>query len=168
MSAALAETYADTDAPLFRSANAAVVFALTRDGNPCRPVQSRMCDTTTGRTDLAGVDGAGMAGIIMSRLSWMGRLGVACLVASVAKPSRPCACRAPCCSGHAVNREWRDAIDTIAHAITDSVPLKVSYALRSAIVVRCTVEKATSLISLTTSSCTGTQSRATIEPFITG
>src|SRR5260221_13937480 len=42
---------------LFGSAQQALLFAVTLEGNPARPVQSRMVDTVNGSRELAGLDG---------------------------------------------------------------------------------------------------------------
>jgi hypothetical protein len=135
MNTALAEELTYTEpTPLFGSARAAMRFAVTRDGNPCRPVQSRMTDTTTGKRELAGLDGAAQAGMILNIVGTHGPLAVAVMTADVAPRSKPCSCRRACCKGHADNHEWAIAIDTICQYATTYIPINVAYALRSAIV----------------------------------
>ena len=139
MNVAVVETeeYVYTDvAPLFLSAHAAIRFAVTRDGSPARPIQSRLTDASTGARDLAGLDGAAQAGMIMNILGALGPLAVATLVADVAPRSMPCTCRRSCCSGHMANAKWREAVDTIAQAATSITSTHIGYALRSALVVK--------------------------------
>jgi len=65
---------------------------------------------------LAGLDGAGQAGMIRREVSELGPLFEAVLIARIAPRSMPCPCRRPCCSGKAQNREWSEAISFLADA----------------------------------------------------
>lgn len=122
--------------PLFRSAHKAVLFAVTRSGSPARPISSRMVDVTTGSRDLAGLDGAAQAGMILNVLECLGKLPVAALVADVAPRSSPCGCRRPCCSGHRVNPIWREAVDVLSYEAGVRKVSSGSYALRSSILLK--------------------------------
>ena len=123
-------------APLFLSARTAVRFAVTREGNAPCPLASWMADATTGSRDLAGLDGAAQAGMIMNILGALGPLAVATLVADVAPRTMSCACRRPCCSGEMANAQWRNAVDRISQEAEEVTTVRLSYALRSAIVVK--------------------------------
>jgi hypothetical protein len=74
---------------LFGSAQQALLFAMTLDGNPARPVQSRMVDATNGSRELAGLDGAAQAGMILNALKGLGKLPVATMIASCTAPYAP-------------------------------------------------------------------------------
>ncbi len=143
--------------PLFHSAQQALVFAVTCDGSPARPVQSRMVDATNGSRELAGLDGAAQAGMILNSLEGLGKLPVATMIASCAPRTLPCSCRAPCCSGHRINRSWHAAVDLIAHeahtviAEQSERKAKASYAVRSAIMVKIYGGQRTTFVDIGTS-----------------
>jgi hypothetical protein len=132
----------DRPEPLFHSAHEALRFAVTLDGNPARPIQSRMVDATDGSRALAGLDAAAQAGMILNALEGLGKFPVAVMIASCAPRTFPCSCRSPCCSGHRINRVWRQAIDLISQEADRVISeqserkTKASYALRSAITVK--------------------------------
>lgn len=126
--------------PPFRSARAAILFAVTREGSPSRPLASRMVatriDVTSGGRDFVGLDGAAQAGMILSVIEGLGRVPMAIVVAETAPRSTPCHCRAPCCMGKKANRYWRDAIDTLAQDSASLFPPRVRYALRAELLVK--------------------------------
>ncbi len=119
---------------LFESADQAVRFAMTRMGSPRRPASSRMVDATGSKGTMTPVEAAAQAGMIMNVVEGAGRLAVAILIATTAPRMMPCSCGRPCCSGRAINREWHQALDLIAHEARPHA--KTSYALRSLCVMK--------------------------------
>lgn len=127
------------DPPPFRTAQAAIRFAVTREGSPSRPLASRMAtriDVTSGRRDFVGLDAAAQAGMILSVLESLGREKMSILIAETAPKTTPCHCRAACCSGRRANRYWRDAIATLAQETAKVFPPRVRYALRAELLVK--------------------------------
>lgn len=122
--------------PPFHSAQAAIRFAVTREGSPGRPLASRMVDTVVGGRGFVGFDGAAQAGIILSHIEALGRVPFAALVALCAPPVTSCHCGRPCCSGRRSNALWREAINTLAEEASEVLPSRVSYAMRSEILVK--------------------------------
>ena len=104
----------DTD-QLFQSTHQALTFAYNFQGSPALSIMNRMSHKPgpTGR-GLAGLDGAGMAGVIRRHVKELGTLREAIIIAEFAPRSQPCPCRSPCCSGQVRNQEWVDAINNIA------------------------------------------------------
>ena len=124
---------------LFRDARSAIRFAVTCEGNPGRPLSSRMVDPTrSGRDFYQGLDAAAQAGFIMGKLGALGRLRVAVLVAGCGPSRVPCHCRRPCCSGYRIPSEWREAIDTISQEAARALPVgsKNNYGLRCMLVLK--------------------------------
>ena len=97
---------------LFKSAHAAMTFALNFQGAPTLSVMNRMGQepSKVSGKGLSGLDGAAQAGIIRCKLSTLGALHESILVAEIAPRSHPCSCRSYCCSGFTRNQEWSDAI----------------------------------------------------------
>src|SRR5262249_54281608 len=66
----------------------------------------------------------------------------------------PCSCRAPCCSGHRINRSWHGAVDLISHeahrviAEQSERKSKASYAVRSAIMIKIYGGQKTSFVDI--------------------
>jgi hypothetical protein len=118
----------DDGKPLFPTAHHAVLFAGTREGASARPIASRMVGAETGARDLAGLDGAAQAGMILNVLEGLGRVPVAALIASAVPRTIPCSCRRLCCAGYQVNRLWREAMDVLCQAAADYC--KAPYAVR--------------------------------------
>lgn len=104
--------------PLFKSAHAALVFALNYSMLQYdRPLMNRIGSgdliagmALGGGKGLAGLDGAGQAGMIRAELERLPPLHQAALVATFARQQIRCECRAACCSGWKVNREWSHAV----------------------------------------------------------
>lgn len=102
---------------LFQSAHAALVFALHYSGQAAEPsqlgkmVKSERVGTGKG---LVGLDGAGQAGMILAELTQLPIQQRYSLIARCAPKTQPCSCRAYCCSGKKVNREWMEAVDILA------------------------------------------------------
>jgi hypothetical protein len=101
------------DNQLFSSAHAAMKFAFNFQGLPSLSVMNRMGQEPSGMPGkgLSGLDGAAQAGIVRYKVSTLGMLHEAILIADIAPRSQPCPCRSACCSGQARNQEWSDAIN---------------------------------------------------------
>lgn len=107
--------------PLFSSAAAAVAFALNFTGHSYQSAMiNRMAGTPapTGR-GLGGLDGAAQAGMIRAELASIGVLGEAIITAEMAQRTKPCSCRAPCCSGEVTNVEWSASIGVLSNLMKD-------------------------------------------------
>jgi hypothetical protein len=86
---------------------------------------------------LSGIDGAGQAGMIRREVKMLGEFHEAIVIASFAPSSTPCSCRAACCSGAKINREWSEAIYIVTMAVMEKLTCKMShYQLRRGIVER--------------------------------
>ena len=104
---------------LFRSAHAALVFALQYSRQQYdRPMMNRVAagPSLHEGKGLAGIDGAGQAGMIRAELERLPRLQQAVLIAAVAEKQVACECRASCCVGWKPNPEWADAISDLTSA----------------------------------------------------
>jgi len=104
--------------PLFDSANAALAFAYNFEG---RPETSSMVPASDDRSKLpskglGGLDGSAQAGMIKAEVNALDRFYGFILAAKFAQHHKPCACKAPCCSGFTANWEWREAIGLISMA----------------------------------------------------
>ena len=103
--------------PLFRSAHEAMVFAANfRHEIVPRSAMSQMAAPSTGGGGKipGGLDGAAQAGMILGEASRLSEpLYGLCVFARVAPKSKPCSCKAACCSGKVPNWAWLEAIDTI-------------------------------------------------------
>nr|WP_313036804.1 hypothetical protein [Achromobacter ruhlandii] len=110
--------------PLFKSAHAALVFALNYSMQQYdRPLLNRIAsgELTAGMAPgggkgLSGLDGAGQAGMIRNELAQLSPIQQAALVASIAPQQLPCGCKVSCCSGWKVNQEWADALRDLTEA----------------------------------------------------
>lgn len=98
---------------LFTSADSALRFAFSYSTQQYSPTPMaramRGGNVGTGK-GLAGVDGAGQAGMLRSELRDFSVLHQAVLIAQFAPAVLPCDCTAPCCSGTKPNREWGEAV----------------------------------------------------------
>lgn len=114
---AIAET--DTSDQLFHSAHAALIFAFHFSWQSYdRPAMNKLAAPSIGSgKGLGGLDGAGQAGMIRSKVKALGIRMESALIARHAPASMPCECRAPCCAGWKTNREWFDAITELADYI---------------------------------------------------
>jgi hypothetical protein len=93
-------------------------------------------ESRTGK-GLAGMNGAGQAGMIRREVKALGDLYEALVIASFAPHATPCTCKASCCAGEKVNREWSDAIYLITMSAMQELSGKLShYALRRGIIER--------------------------------
>jgi hypothetical protein len=106
------------DVPLFKSAHAAVTFALhySNTDHVERSPVSKASDTHkgSGGKGLIGLDGAAQAGMILSVLKSIGELHEAPIISRVSKKRLPCNCGSACCSGYKPNWAWRDSIRFLA------------------------------------------------------
>jgi hypothetical protein len=106
------------DEPLFKSAHAAVTFAVNYSSTDHveRSPASKAADDHKGGggKGLIGVDGAAQAGMILSNVRAIGDLYEACIIARVAKKRLVCSCGALCCSRSKPNLLWMDAINNVA------------------------------------------------------
>ncbi|HYD58951.1 MAG TPA: hypothetical protein VEC35_01255 [Noviherbaspirillum sp.] len=125
--------------PLFKSADDALRFAYHFSAQQYdRPLMNRMADKTSrSGKGLAGLDGSGQAGMIRREMAALGPFYEAIVIANYAPRDIPCECRAPCCSGAKVNKEWSAAIDIVTTEAMQHLTGKLShYKLRRSIVER--------------------------------
>ncbi|QDD62659.1 hypothetical protein EJD96_00120 (plasmid) [Herbaspirillum seropedicae] len=100
---------------LFKDGYQALVFAFNHAGQTIdRPMMNRLAAPTVGKGGMAGLDAIGQAGMIRSQVKKLGKVSEAVLIARTAPRDRPCECKAPCCSGSKLNREWVEAIGYLA------------------------------------------------------
>lgn len=105
--------------PLFKSAHAALVFALNYSMQQYdRPHMNRNAGGPAARPGkgLSGLDGAGQAGMVRVELSQLPPIQQAVLVASIAPRQLPCDCNVSCCSGWKINQEWANAMSDLTAA----------------------------------------------------
>lgn len=103
--------------PLFASANAALSFAFRFSTEQYAP--SPMGRLAAGAPigsgkGLAGLDGAGQAGMILAEVKSLGMDAEQFLAAQFAPRSLPCSCRRACCTGFRPGPAWAFAIAYIA------------------------------------------------------
>ena len=107
--------------PLFNSAASALTFALNYSSQSFQSsAVNRMAGTPrpTGR-GLGGLDGAAQAGMVRAELAAIGILGESIIVAEMAHKTRPCECKAPCCSGEVTNAEWAASIGVLSNVLKE-------------------------------------------------
>lgn len=136
--------------PLFRSAHAALKFAVNFSMSPERPAMNRAYRSPisdgipSSGNGLAGLDGAAQAGIITAKMKALGEVSNAILEARVAKRTVECACRRPCCSGSMINPTWQSAINRLADEIGPLLKGRyMCHAIRSLLVARLFGDSAT-------------------------
>lgn len=121
---------------LFSSAHAALTFAFNYSAQAVeRPMMARMADKGGGTgKGLGGLDGAGQAGMILSKVKSLSRLHQAILRARFGERVASC----PCCGSPADDHDWLAAIRVISdHAVADALSSHVtSRILRDAIIAR--------------------------------
>jgi hypothetical protein len=107
----------DLSEPLFASAAAAVAFALNFTGQNYQKAAINRMFGAPGPVGkgLGGLDGAAQAGMIKAELAAVGLLGEAIIVAEMAPKTRPCDCKALCCSGEITNPEWAASIGVLSN-----------------------------------------------------
>ncbi|WAS56216.1 DNA-binding protein [Burkholderia ambifaria] len=103
----------------FKSAFDAVRFALAyttqQYGETMMAKRQRDESTGTGM-GLVGLDGAGQAGMIRTKVWDLPELHRAVIIARAAPRDLPCSCGKACCSGSQPNPEWRAAISWLTEA----------------------------------------------------
>jgi hypothetical protein len=103
-----------TEPTLFKDAFSALVFAFNIAAGQSgydRPMMNRLAAPTTSRGGgMSGLDALGQSGMIRAQIKALGKLNEAILIARTAPRSKPCECKAACCSGVKANKEWTDAI----------------------------------------------------------
>uniref|UniRef100_UPI003BA1764B hypothetical protein n=1 Tax=Agrobacterium tumefaciens TaxID=358 RepID=UPI003BA1764B len=120
----------------FSSAHAALTFAFNYSAQAVeRPMMARMADKGGGSgKGLGGLDGAGQAGMILSKVKSLSRLHQAIFRARFGERVAKC----PCCGSPADDLEWLSAIRVISdHAVAAALSSHLtSRLLRDAIVAR--------------------------------
>lgn len=106
------------DDQLFHSTHAALTFAYNFQGSPALSVMNRMANKPgpMGK-GLAGLDGAGQAGIIRWHVASLGKFHESIIIAEFAPKSQPCSCGSLCCIGKMRNQEWTAAVGYIADIV---------------------------------------------------
>lgn len=104
--------------PVFRSAHAALVFALNFSHGTLK--KSALAQASGGGGSgrgLGGLDGAAQSGMILAELQQLSALRRSVLIAKYASPSAPCACRSSCCRGWRENPQWSEAINYLTEYV---------------------------------------------------
>lgn len=126
--------------PLFKTAKGALLFAYNfSHGTVKKPfLASLMGGSRPAGKGLGGLDGAAQAGMIKAEVAGMSQVHRFIIAARYSPPKTPCECRAPCCVGFRLNRDWAEAIDWLAmHVHAAALTGTVSnYRLRRALVMR--------------------------------
>jgi len=102
-----------TEPTLFKDAFSALVFAFNISSGQGydRPMMNRLAaPTVSSGGGMSGLDALGQSGMIRAQVKALGKLNEAILIARTAPRSKPCECKAACCSGMKANKEWTDAI----------------------------------------------------------
>jgi len=104
--------------PIFTSAHSALMFAFNfSHGTLKKGFLAKALPPSAPGKGLAGLDGAAQAGMILLELSQLTRVRREIVTGRFAPQSKPCTCRAACCSGVRPTSDWSDAI----HWLTDYV-----------------------------------------------
>ncbi len=104
--------------PLFESANSALHFAFKFSDQVYEPpLMNRMAwgPMESMGKGLGKLDGAGQAGMILSRLSGLNARQQLVIFALYSPQSMPCGCGAPCCRGFIKNPFWEEAVNALGH-----------------------------------------------------
>lgn len=133
--------------PLFDSPRKALHFALNHRASMARPAMNKMAAgnaklqklvladgseiivPTISRykakrsEQLKGMDGVAQAGMVLYHLARLSEPQQLVLIAESVVPSLPCACRAPCCSGHRPNPPWVHAVLVLCDYLRDEAKL---------------------------------------------
>ena len=127
-----------SDEVLFKSAADALRFAFNYSHQQYdRPLMNRMMGGEGGGKGLAGQDGAGQAGMIVSRLKQLPHVHLMVLAVRFIPRSSPCACGSLCCSKRAKNLAWEEAASALGAYATEAFQGGVGrYRLRTALVRR--------------------------------
>jgi hypothetical protein len=123
---------------LFDSDRAAMVFAINASVDPSIPGpniskfvgrvaygQPQEPGAVAGGTKapglgLWGLDRIATAALILRKLATLRPEHQVVITGSLAYPTLPCACRAPCCSGARVNPRWAQAVDATCEYLRDT------------------------------------------------
>ena len=132
------QTAVQNEEPLFRGTKACLAFAMNYSAGISGPSWAKMGKPNPEGRGLVGLDGAAQAGMIQAELSRLVPARRWILVARMAVPRLPCACRRPCCVGYVERREWGEAVDALAeYVLTRGLTGTVShFHLRRIIVMR--------------------------------
>lgn len=128
-----------SDDVLFKSAAGALRFAFNYSHQQYdRPLMNRLATPPGGQgKGLAGQDGAGQAGMILSRLGKLSNLHRAVLAVRFAPRGFRCACGSTCCSGWKSNLAWEEAASAVGAYATEAIPGGAGrYRLRTELVRR--------------------------------
>lgn len=132
-------------APLFDCVRDALVFAYSYAGQHYdAPAMYRAINSSGPRRvgkGLHGVDGAGQAGMVRAEVHQLPQDMQAIIAIQYAPRSWPCGCGKSCCSGHASNDEWTDALGILVQrAVGCALAGRVThYRARKALVIRALV-----------------------------
>ena len=124
------------DQPLFASTHGALKFAFN-----CQPSPkvAALGDRKQGSgKGLAGLDGAGQAGMIEQEVAKLGMVKQSIIAARYTVQTLPCSCRSVCCQGYRLNSKWAEAIDYLTeYALLAGLTGTISHhRLRRALVAR--------------------------------
>lgn len=97
----------------FRDSAEAIRTACELEGNPSRPLASRMLDAQM-PSSASWEDAALRAGMIWATLRPLKGIPIAILVARVCPKFLACSCRRVCCSGRKPHPYWTESIDILA------------------------------------------------------
>lgn len=126
--------------PLFRTTKGALAFAFnfTHGTTKKGALAGMMGGASPKGRGLGGLDGAGQAGMILAEVRELVGQRYRILTCRYSPPKTPCTCKAPCCVGFRLNRDWAEAIDWLAmHVQAAALAGTVSnYRLRRALVCR--------------------------------
>lgn len=133
--------------PLFDSPRKALHFALNHRAKMARPAMSKLvADGRMQKIELAdgskiivmggrskpprseqlkGMDGVAQAGMVLYHLARLPEPQQLVLIAQSVPVALPCACRAPCCSGHRPNGPWVHAVLVLCDYLRDEAKLSV-------------------------------------------
>ncbi len=102
--------------PIFKNVAHALRFAFDRDrGSVARPQLNKMAAPSgRGEPSLAGLDGAGQAGMIRLEVERLGVVLHSVLLARFAPQRMLCGCQRLCCCGYIENPEWMGSIRVLA------------------------------------------------------
>ncbi|WJJ93428.1 DNA-binding protein [Neopusillimonas aromaticivorans] len=128
-----------SDEVLFKSAADALRFAFNYSHQQYdRPMMNRLATAPVGEgKGLAGQDGAGQAGMILSRLERLPNMHRAVLAVRFGPMSFPCSCGSACCSEQRRNLAWEAAAGAVGAYAAEAIPGGAGrYRLRTELVRR--------------------------------
>ncbi len=125
--------------PLFKTPRGALLFAFNfAHGSVKKGFLASLVGGARPGRGLGGLDGAAQAGLIKAEILKLGDVPSNVITARFCPPKTPCTCRAPCCVGYRLNRDWATAIDWLSKHIHVAAQLGTisHYHLRRALVAR--------------------------------